>query len=71
MYELINRFIGKECIITVMNGPAMIEATIKEVKDNWVVIDNGNGDDILNLDFITRIREYPRKPNGKKKAFFA
>ena len=33
-----------------------------------MVIERNSGEtEIINLDFITRIREYPRKKNGKKK----
>lgn len=69
MYEIIKRFIGKECIISMMTGEtSQVQGTIKEVQENWVVIDSGYGDDVVNIDYITRVREYPRNKNGKKKA---
>ena len=38
------------------------------VCDGGLVIERKSGEkEIINLDFITRIREYPRKKNGKKK----
>lgn len=72
MYELISRFIGKEVIITTMNSETIsVNGTVTEVKDNWVVLDTKNyGMDAINIDYITRIREYPRKENGKKKNIF-
>lgn len=34
-----------------------------------LVIEKKTGEtEIINLDFVTRIREYPRKKNGKKKS---
>lgn len=70
MYEIIKRFIGKECIISLMTGEtSQVKGTIKDVQENWVVIDTGYGDDVINIDYITRVREYPRNKNGKKKAF--
>ena len=72
MYELVSRFVGKEVIITVMNSDSMgVTGVVTEVKDNWLVVDTkGNGLDAVNIDYITRIREYPRKENGKKKSIF-
>lgn len=70
MYEIIKRFIGKECIISMMTGEtSQVQGTIKDVQENWVVIDTGYGDDVVNIDYITRVREYPRNKKGKKKAF--
>lgn len=70
MYEIIKRFIGKESIISLMTGEtSQVQGTIKDVQENWVVIDTGYGDDVVNIDYITRVREYPRNKNGKKKAF--
>ena len=42
---------------------------IKEIDDGGMVIEKKSGElEIINLDFITRIRQYPRKKNGKKKS---
>lgn len=36
-----------------------------------MVIGGNSGEkEIINLDFVTRIGEYPRKKNGKKKIIF-
>ena len=72
MSELINGFIGKECIIWT-NGysSAAVEGTITRTQENWVEIEDKNGNkQIINADYISRIQEYPRKSNGKKKAVF-
>ncbi len=67
MYELLKRFIGKNCNISLMNSSAGILGTITEVEDNWVMVDtNSNGIDVINIDYITRISEWVR-PEKKKK----
>ena len=41
---------------------------MKEIDDGGMVIERNSGErEIVNLDFVTRIRQYPRKKNGKKK----
>ena len=69
MKELARQFIGKECIIyTAASLEGGIQGTIREVSDGGLLIERSSGEqEIINLDFVTRIREYPRKKNGKKK----
>ena len=69
MKDLAKRFIGEECIIyTVASDSSSIQGVIKEVADGGMIIDRKSGErEIINLDFVTRIRQYPRKKNGKKK----
>ena len=69
MKELAKQFIGKDCIVyTVTSNDANIQGVIKEIDDGGMVIEKNSGElEIINLDFVTRIREYPRKKNGKKK----
>lgn len=71
--EMMKRFIDKEVIITTLNNDiSMLEGFVREVNENWLVIEtNEKGLDIINIEYIIRIREYPRKPNGKKKTIFA
>ncbi len=72
MNEMMKRFIDKEVIIDVMNSGASVQGFVKEVNENWLVVDTKNyGLDMINIEYITRIREYPRKENGKKKQIFA
>lgn len=66
MEELAKQFIGKECILYTLNN--QITGTIVEVADGAVVLENNNTREIVNLDYIIRIREYPRNKNGKKKS---
>ena len=69
MKELAKRFIGEECIIyTITSNDGSVQGVIKEIDDGGMVIEKKTGDlEIVNLDFVTRIREYPRKKNGRKK----
>ena len=69
MKELAKQFIGEECIIyTITSNDGSLQGVIKEIDDGGMVIERNSGErEIVNLDFVTRIREYPRKKNGKKK----
>ena len=66
MVELDKQFIGKECIIYTLNN--QINGTIQSVSDGGLVLENNGTREIVNLDYILRIREYPRNKNGKKKS---
>lgn len=69
MKELAKQFIGKECIIyTITSNDGSVQGVIKEISDGGMIIErSSSGLEIINLDFVTRIREHPRKKNGKKK----
>lgn len=71
MKKLAEQFIGKECIIyTITSNDGSIVGTIREIEDGGMIVENASGNkEIVNLDFVTRIREYPRNKNGKKKSF--
>lgn len=68
MVEIAKRFIGKECLVYTFDSINVPQGIIKEVSDGAVLIERDNNVQIVNLDFVTRIQEYPRKKNGKKKA---
>ena len=69
MKELAKQFIGKECMIyTVASDSTSVNGTIKEITDNGLLIENDGYLQAVNLDFVSRIREWPRKKNGKKKS---
>ena len=67
MYELAQKFIGKECLIYTFNS-SQLTGVIKEVNEGAILIENGDNIEAVNFDFIVRIREYPKKKNGKKKS---
>jgi len=68
MVELAKRFIDKACIVYTFNGNQLI-GTIKEVSGGAILLENESGTvEAVNLDFVLRVREHPRKKNGKKKS---
>ncbi len=68
MTEMIKNYIGKECLIYTCTS-SQITGTIKSCNEGWLEVENSNGQcDIVNCEYITRIREYPRNKNGKKKS---
>ena len=72
MKELAKRFIGEECIIyTITSNDGSVQGLIKEIDDGGMVIAKNSGKlEIINLDFVTRIRQYPKKKNGKKRTSY-
>lgn len=66
MYELLKRFIGKKCNITIMNSSTGILGTITEIQDNWIIVDtDSNNADAVNIDYITQISEWKTKKKNK------
>ena len=64
MLEMLERFIGKECIVYDLES--QITGTIREIRDGWIIVENSKGTEALNAEFVTRVREYPRNKKGKK-----
>lgn len=64
MTEMLDCYVGKECIVYTMNS--QVSGVIKEIRDGWLKLDNGKDVDAINLDFVVRVREYPRNKKGKK-----
>lgn len=68
MNELVRSYIGKEVIVWAGSSSG-VTGTMTKIEENWVEIEDKNGStQILNIDYISRIQEYPRNKNGKKKA---
>lgn len=59
MMELAKRFLGKNCIIYYFDSQA--RGVITQVDDDAILIQTKRGEELLNLNFITRIMEYPSK----------
>ena len=66
MLELAKRFLEKDCIIYTFNN--QLEGIVKEINGNALRIEKNGTLEAVNLDFVVRIREYPRKKSGKKKS---
>lgn len=71
MTEIAKRFIGKECVISAFDSSHQFDGTIKEVCDGAILLEKNGKVEAINLDFVIRIREYPRNKKGKKKAVVA
>ena len=68
MKELATRFIDKECLIYSFDSSRQYEGIIKEVTDGAILVEKEGKIEAINLDFVIRIREYPRNKKGKKKS---
>ena len=68
MIELAKKFIGKECLIYAFDSGHQFDGVIKEVSDGALLIEKNGEMEAINLDFVIRIREYPKNKNGKKKS---
>lgn len=44
------------------------DGVIKEVSDSAILVEKNGTVEAINLDFVIRIREYPRNKKGKKKS---
>lgn len=73
MNELIKKFLDKEVFIYSMSSEnSCVEGTLTDITDNWITIkDRIDCEQIINLEYVTRIREFPRNKNGKKKSIAA
>lgn len=65
MQEMAKRFIGKECIIYSYDGN-QVSGVIKEISSGAALVERNETLEAINLDFVSRIREYPKGKNGKK-----
>lgn len=68
MSDMIKSFIGKECIIYTLQG--QVSGIIDTMEDNWITVKRMDSVEIINIEYINRIREYPKDKKGKKKSFF-
>ena len=67
MEELAKQFVGKDCIIyTITDTSATLTGTVKEVSGGGILIECKRGLQAINLEYVTRLREYPTNKKGKK-----
>ena len=67
MQELAKQFIGKQCLVYTIKSDT-IQGTLREVGDGGLLLESGGTVEAVNLDYVVRLREYPKKKNGKKKS---
>lgn len=72
MKELAKQFIGKECLVyTIAGSESLVKGTITEVTDGGLIVVSDGNTEAVNLEYVTRIREWPRNAKGKKKTVFS
>ncbi len=59
MFELAKKFIGKGCTIYSMDN--QFKGTIVEVTDNAILVENNGSMELINLNFVVRIKENKSK----------
>jgi len=68
MLEIAKRFIDKDSMVYLFDGNT-VSGTVKDVQDGAILIERVNASiEIINLDYVVRIREYPKTKSGKKKS---
>ena len=70
MSAMVESYIGKDCIVYTLNN-SQISGYVREVRDGWLRIDTAKGSDVINLDYIIRVREYPKNKKGNRAAIVA
>ncbi|MDE6433846.1 MAG: hypothetical protein K2L07_06405 [Lachnospiraceae bacterium] len=72
MLEFIKMFIGKDCIVYTLSNESGLPGTLKSLSEDGTAIllekESDHTLEIVNLDYVTRIREYPLNKKGKKKS---
>lgn len=68
MIELAKKFIGKECLIYAFDSSHQFDGVMKEVTEGAILIEKADKLEAINLDFVIRIREFPRNKKGKKRS---
>ncbi len=69
MSDIFNKYIGKDCIVYTSNSnSSVIECSVIGVEDNWLSIRTRDGEEVINFDYIVRVKEHPTNKNGKKKS---
>lgn len=67
MKEFAKQFIGKDCIIYTFDS--QVAGIVLDVSESGgaLLVKNGNTVEAVNLDYVTRLREYPKNNKGKRK----
>lgn len=71
MKTFAEKFIGKDCLVyTVTGESSCVKGKIQEVSDSGLLMECDNGLQAVNLEYVTRIQEWPTNAKGKKKTIF-
>ncbi|MCD7828547.1 MAG: hypothetical protein LUG85_08480 [Clostridiales bacterium] len=67
MSQILDNFIGKDCIINLCTG-GTADGTVRKISEGWLEIEDKKGKiQAVNADYISKIREYPTSKSGKRK----
>ncbi|MCM1505935.1 MAG: hypothetical protein NC177_02215 [Ruminococcus flavefaciens] len=69
--EALQRFVDdkEECVIY-LDNEQMVIARVLEIGDGFIRIDEKDSESIVNIEYIVRVRTYPKNDKGKKKSIF-
>lgn len=70
MKQLAQQFIGKECLVYTVGDTNAVNGTLQQVTDSALLLEKSGFLQAINLEYVTRIREWPRDKKGKKKTLF-
>lgn len=70
MEEMAKQFVGQDCIVyTITSNNGEIQGTLLSACDGGLLLEDKNKQkQVINLEYVTRIREYPTNKKGKKKS---
>lgn len=63
--DMLKVFVGKDCVVYTVDK--YVSGVIEQINDNWLNIKTQDGLEMLNIEYIVRVKEYPLDKNGKKK----
>ena len=61
------QFSGKECLIYTITS-STVQGTLRDVGNGGLLVEGRVSTEVVNLDYVMRIREVPRNKKGKKKS---
>lgn len=69
MKALAERFVGKDCLVyTLASSTDVVKGVLVEVSDGGLLMNCNGNPQAVNLEFVTRIQEWPKNAKGKKKS---
>lgn len=61
MNELVQRFLGKNCYVYLGTAGGSLLGVIETLEGNWISVRTKDTTELVNLDYICRIKEKPVK----------
>ena len=70
MNKIVMSYVGKECLIYTMSSTEIVTGVVEAMEDGWITVRSFDGQttEAVNAEYVTRIKEYPKNKNGKRKA---